>query len=152
MTLEIVLYQPEIPPNTGAVMRIAANVGAALSLIEPLGFELSDARLRRAGLDYREYADVRVFANLDAWVESSRPERFFAFSAKASTPHTAPCFRPNDALVFGPETRGLPPAVMRRVPPERQLRIAMRPHSRSLNLANAVAVGIYEAWRQLEFR
>lgn len=152
MTLEIVLYEPEIPPNTGAVMRIAANVGARLSLIEPLGFELSDARLRRAGLDYREFADVDTYPSLDAWLKSRRPTRFFAFSAKADTPHTAPRFRPDDALLFGPETRGLPPAVLQAVAPERRLRIPMRPHSRSLNLANAVAVGIYEAWRQLCFK
>ena len=152
MTLEIVLYEPEIPPNTGAVMRVAANVGARLSLIEPLGFELSDARLRRAGLDYREFADVDTYPSLDAWLKSRPSIRFFAFSAKAGTPHTAPRFRPDDALLFGPETRGLPPAVLQRVAPERRLRIPMRPHSRSLNLANAVAVGIYEAWRQLCFK
>lgn len=152
MTLEIVLYEPEIPPNTGAVMRIAANVGARLSLIEPLGFELSDARLRRAGLDYREFADVRTFPSIEAWLESHRATRLFAFSAKADTPYTAPRFRPDDALLFGPETRGLPPALLHRVAPEQRLHIPMRRHSRSLNLANAVAVGIYEAWRQLCFR
>ena len=149
--LRIILYQPEIPPNTGSVMRVAANIGAQLSLIEPLGFELSDARLRRAGLDYREFADVRVFASLEACIEALRPPRLFAFSTKAQTSYAAARFKADDALLFGPETRGLPAEVLAQVPPECRLRIPMRPHSRSLNLANAVAVAAYEAWRQLEF-
>ena len=148
---DIVLYQPEIPPNTGSVMRLAANIGAKLSLIEPLGFELSDARLRRAGLDYREFADVCAYPDLDACLAATRPARLFAFSAKAPTPYVAPRFQLRDALLFGPETSGLPAAVLARVPAQRRLRIPMRPHSRSLNLANAVAVAAYEAWRQLAF-
>ena len=150
--LDIVLYEPEIPPNTGSVMRLAANTGAGLSLIEPLGFELDDARLRRAGLDYREYADVRVYPGLDAYLERARPPRVFAFSARARVPHTDPAYRAGDALLFGPESRGLPDEVLERFPGERRLRIPMRPRSRSLNLSNAVAVAVYEAWRQLEFR
>ena len=149
--LDIVLYQPEIPPNTGSIMRLAANTGAALALIEPLGFELDDARLRRAGLDYREYADVGVYPSLDAYLDAARPPRVFAFSARGKVRHTAPAYREGDALLFGPESRGLPPEVLSGFPPERRLRIPMRPRSRSLNLSNAVAVGVYEAWRQLDF-
>ena len=147
----IVLYEPEIPPNTGSIIRLAANTGAPLVLIEPLGFELDDARLKRAGLDYREFADVRVYPNLEAYLESVQPERVFAFTTKATTPHTAPLYRAGDALLFGPETRGLPASVLAGFPPERRLRIPMRPHSRSLNLGNAVAIAVYEAWRQLGF-
>ena len=150
--LDIVLYEPEIPPNTGSVMRLAANTGAGLSLIEPLGFELDDARLRRAGLDYREYADVRVYPCLGAYLQRARPPRVFAFSARARVPHTDAAYRAGDALLFGPESRGLPDEVLERFPSERRLRIPMRPRSRSLNLSNAVAVAVYEAWRQLEFR
>lgn len=150
--LDIVLYEPEIPPNTGSIMRLAANTGAGLSLIEPLGFELDDARLRRAGLDYREYADVRVYPSLDAYLERAGPPRVFAFSARARVPHTDVAYRAGDALLFGPESRGLPDEVLERFPSERRLRIPMRPRSRSLNLSNAVAVAVYEAWRQLEFR
>lgn len=149
--LRIILYQPEIPPNTGSVMRVAANVGAQLSLIEPLGFELSDAKLRRAGLDYREFVDVRVFASLEACLATMRPPRLFAFSAKAKTSYAAARFEARDALLFGPETRGLPAGVLAGLPPERCLRIPMRPRCRSLNLANAVAVAAYEAWRQMGF-
>ena len=114
--LDIVLYEPEIPPNTGSVMRLAANTGAGLSLIEPLGFELDDARLRRAGLDYREYADVRVYPGLDAYLERARPPRVFAFSARARVPHTDAAYRAGDALLFGPESRGLPDEVLERFP------------------------------------
>ena len=148
----IVLYEPEIPPNTGSVIRLAANTGASLSLIEPLGFELDHVRLKRAGLDYREFADVRVFPDLETYLESVRPERVFAFTTKATTPHTAPRYRAGDALLFGPETRGLPASVLARFPAEQRLRIPMRAHSRSLNLSNAVAIAVYEAWRQLGFQ
>ncbi|MDE0348513.1 MAG: tRNA (cytidine(34)-2'-O)-methyltransferase [Gammaproteobacteria bacterium] len=150
--LDIVLYQPEIPPNTGSIMRIAANTGAGLALIEPLGFELDNVRLRRAGLDYREYADVRVYPCLGAYLERARPPRVFAFSARARVPHTEVAYRAGDALLFGPESRGLPGDVLESVPPDRRLRIPMRARSRSLNLSNAVAVAVYEAWRQLDFR
>ena len=150
--LDIVLYQPEIPPNTGSIMRIAANTGAGLALIEPLGFELDNVRLRRAGLDYREYADVRVYPCLPEYLMRARPPRVFAFSARAQVPHTEVEYRAGDALLFGPESRGLPDDVLESVPADRRLRIPMRPRSRSLNLGNAVAVAVYEAWRQLEFR
>ena len=164
----IVLYEPEIPPNTGSIIRLAANTGAPLALIpplvatcsieaggtrcvQPLGFELDDARLKRAGLDYREFADVRVYPNLEAYLESVQPDRVFAFTTKATIPYTAPRYRAGDALLFGPETRGLPAPVLAGFPPERKLRIPMRPHSRSLNLGNAVAIAVYEAWRQMGF-
>ena len=150
--LDIVLYQPEIPPNTGSIMRIAANTGAGLALIKPLGFELDNVRLRRAGLDYREYADVRVYPCLAEYLARARPPRVFAFSARAQVPHTQVEYRAGDALLFGPESRGLPDNVLESVPADRRLRIPMRPHSRSLNLGHAVAVAVYEAWRQLEFR
>ena len=147
----IVLYEPEIPPNTGSIIRLAANTGAPLALIEPLGFELDHARLKRAGLDYREFADVRVYPNLEAYLESVRPDRVFAFTTKATIPHTAPRYRAGDALLFGPETRGLPARVLASLPADQRLRIPMRPQSRSLNLSNAVAIAVYEAWRQLGF-
>ena len=147
----IVLYEPEIPPNTGNVIRLAANTGAPLALIEPLGFEFDDARLKRAGLDYHEFADVKVYPDLDAYLERVRPGRVFAFTTKATIPHTAPRYRAGDALLFGPETRGLPADVLARFPADRKLRIPMRPHSRSLNLSNAVAIAVYEAWRQSGF-
>ena len=147
----IVLFEPEIPPNTGSVIRLAANTGASLALIEPLGFELDHVRLRRAGLDYREFADVRVYPDLDTYLEGVRPDRVFAFTAKATIPHTTPRYRAGDVLLFGPETRGLPESVLARFPAEHRLRIPMRAHSRSLNLSNAVAIAVYEAWRQLGF-
>lgn len=150
--LDIVLYQPEIPPNTGSIMRIAANTGAGLALIEPLGFELDNVRLRRAGLDYREYADVCVYPCLAAYLDRARPPRVFAFSARGRVPHTEVAYRAGDALLFGPESQGLPDEVLESVPNGRRLRIPMRPRSRSLNLSNAVAVAVYEAWRQLGFR
>lgn len=147
----IVLYEPEIPPNTGSVIRLAANTGAPLALIEPLGFELDHARLKRAGLDYREFADVRVYPDLETYLQGVRPGRIFAFTTKATIPHTVPRYRAGDALLFGPESRGLPPSVLARFPADHRLRIPMRAHSRSLNLSNAVAIAVYEAWRQLGF-
>lgn len=149
---DIVLFEPEIPPNTGSVIRLAANTGAGLALIEPLGFELDDARLRRAGLDYREFADVRVYPDFPAYLAAAKPERVFAFSTKATTPYTQPRYRPTDAFLFGPETRGLPTELLRSIPADQRLRIPMREHSRSLNLANAVAIATFEAWRQLGFQ
>ena len=147
----VILLEPEIPPNTGSVIRLCANTGAALHLIRPLGFELDDARLRRAGLDYHEYARVRVHDSLAAW-RSEHPEaRLFAFSAHAERRHDRVDWRPGDALLFGPETRGLSASVLEALPADRRLRLPMRPGLRSLNLANAVAVGVYEAWRQQDF-
>ena len=147
----VVLYQPEIPPNTGNVIRLCANTGCTLHLVKPLGFRLDEPRLRRAGLDYREWTTVREHASLDAFETGHAPRRTFAFSVRGETPYCDISFRAGDALLFGPETRGLPDAVLSRYPREHRLRIPMRPSSRSLNLSNAVAVACYEAWRQLAF-
>jgi len=148
---DIVLYQPEIPPNTGNIMRLCANAGAGLHLIEPLGFVLEDRRLRRAGLDYREWAPVRIHPSLTAYLAAVRPPRLYACSTRGTVPYTQPRWAAGDALLFGPETRGLPQAVLDDLPFERRLFIPMRPGNRSLNLSNAVAVVLYEAWRQQGF-
>ncbi|MGH8372015.1 MAG: tRNA (uridine(34)/cytosine(34)/5-carboxymethylaminomethyluridine(34)-2'-O)-methyltransferase TrmL [Gammaproteobacteria bacterium] len=149
--LHIVLYQPEIPPNTGNIIRLCANAGAALHLIRPLGFELSEARVRRAGLDYHELAQVREHDSFEAYLETAKPGRVFAVSTRGRRRYTDESFRADDALLFGPETRGLPQSMLDSLPPEQILRLPMRPENRSLNLSNAVAVTLYEAWRQLEF-
>jgi tRNA (cytidine/uridine-2'-O-)-methyltransferase len=148
---DVVLYQPEIPPNTGNIMRLCANAGAALHLIEPLGFRMEDRLLRRAGLDYREWASVRVHPSLEQYLAVTPPARLYACSTRGSVAYTAPAYRPGDAFLFGPETRGLPTAVLESLPPERRLVIPMRPWNRSLNLSNAVAVIVFEAWRQHGF-
>jgi len=149
--LDVVLYQPEIPPNTGNLIRLCANTGFRLHLIEPLGFELDDKRLRRAGLDYHEWVRVRVHADWDAFLAAVAPERVFAVSTRGRTGYHEPGYREGDALVFGPETRGLPQALLDALPEARRLRIPMLPDSRSLNLSNACAVVVFEAWRQLAF-
>ena len=149
--LHVVLYQPEIPPNTGNVIRLCANTGAALHLIEPLGFALDDARLRRAGLDYHEYATLRTHATLDAFLDAVQPPRLFAFSTRGTVRYDRVAYRSGDAVLFGPETRGLPDAVWTQIPEAHRLRLPMRPGNRSLNLSNSVAVTVYEAWRQHDF-
>jgi len=149
--LHVVLFQPEIPPNTGNVIRLCANTGAHLHLIRPLGFELDDARLRRAGLDYHEFAQLAVHDDLDAFVAAAAPERLFALSTRSSTLYTETRFRDGDAVVFGPETRGLPQDFIDALPPAQRLRLPMRPNNRSLNLSIAVAVVVFEAWRQRDF-
>ena len=149
--LHVVLYQPEIPPNTGNVIRLCANAGAALHLVEPLGFPIDHARMRRAGLDYREFMDLRVHPSLGAFLDTVRPTRLFAFSAKAATRFDRIDYAPGDALMFGPETRGLPAEVLEAIPEAQHLRLPMRPRNRSLNLSNAVAIAVYEAWRQQGF-
>lgn len=149
--LHIVLYQPEIPPNTGNIMRLCANTGCALHLIEPLGFDLDEKKLRRAGLDYREFAHVSVHPDLDAFAASQPAARLLGMTTHGATPHHAVQYRDGDALLFGPETRGLPPALRDSLPMNCRIRIPMRDGSRSLNLSNAVAVVVYEALRQLEF-
>ena len=149
--LHVVLYQPEIPPNTGNVIRLCANSGARLHLIRPLGFELDDAKLRRAGLDYHEFAAVAVHDDLDAFVAKIRPGRLFALSTRGRTLYTNVKFDGNDAVVVGPETRGLPQPLLDSLPEQQTLRLPMRPDNRSLNLSNAVAVVVYEAWRQQGF-
>jgi tRNA (cytidine/uridine-2'-O-)-methyltransferase len=147
----IVLYQPEIPPNTGNVIRLAANTGARLHLVEPLGFSLEDKQLRRAGLDYREYADMRVHKDWAACLEALGGARIFACTTKGTTRHTSPAYTAGDAFLFGQETRGLPDDILAAIPGELRLRLPMRPGNRSLNLSNAVAVVVFEAWRQLGF-
>ncbi len=149
----IVLVEPEIPPNTGNVIRLCANTGADLHLIEPLGFSMDDKLLRRAGLDYHEYAQVRRHANWSAFVESMAPapDRLFAMTTRGTRSVHDTAFRPGDWLVFGCETRGLPPSIRESLAPEQWLRLPMRPGQRSLNLSNAVAVVTYEAWRQNGF-
>lgn len=150
--IDIILHQPEIPPNTGNVIRLCANSGCRLHLIAPLGFDLTDRQLRRAGLDYHEYAHLRVHTSLAAMLASlGEPRRVLAFSTRATRRHDAPTYAAGDVLLFGPETTGLPGAVLGELPAEQCLRLPMRPHSRSLNLSNAVAVVVYEAWRQHDF-
>jgi tRNA (cytidine/uridine-2'-O-)-methyltransferase len=148
---DIILYQPEIPPNTGNIMRLCANTGARLHLVEPLGFVLADKQLRRAGLDYREWAAVRTYADIEQLLAALAPARLYAFSTRGHTRYTEVRFQAGDAFMFGPETRGLPPALLAQVAPGAQLRLPLVPGNRSLNLSNAVAVVLYEAWRQLGF-
>lgn len=145
----VVLVEPEIPPNTGNVIRLAANTGCTLHLVEPLGFSMDDRLLQRAGLDYHEYADVRRHASWQALVDALRPDaqRCFAFTSHGSRPIADVAFRPGDVLVFGGETRGLPPALRETFAPAQRVRLPMRPGQRSLNLSNAVAVAVFEAWR-----
>jgi len=147
---EIVLVEPEIPPNTGNVIRLAANTGCRLHLVEPLGYAMEDRLLRRAGLDYHEFADVRRHASWSRFVDSAAPplERLFAFTTRGTTALGDVSFRPGDWLVFGSESRGLPDAVRSAVPSARHVRLPLRPGQRSLNLSNAVAVAVFEAWRQ----
>ncbi|MCX2525321.1 tRNA (uridine(34)/cytosine(34)/5-carboxymethylaminomethyluridine(34)-2'-O)-methyltransferase TrmL [Larsenimonas rhizosphaerae] len=149
--LDIVLYQPEIPPNTGNIIRLCANTGFRLHLIKPLGFVLDDKRLRRAGLDYHEWARVSVHEDLEAFMAAVAPERVFAVTTRGRTSYTEAGFQPGDALMFGPETRGLPQAMIDALPEAQRLRIPMLPDSRSLNLSNACAVLVFDAWRQLGF-
>ncbi|MDH5361432.1 MAG: tRNA (uridine(34)/cytosine(34)/5-carboxymethylaminomethyluridine(34)-2'-O)-methyltransferase TrmL [Gammaproteobacteria bacterium] len=147
----IVLYQPEIPPNTGNIIRLCANTGMNLHLIEPLGFEMDDKRMRRAGLDYHEYARVQIHTNLQAFIDEVQPENIYACSTRGQRNYAEAAFQPNDALLFGPETRGLPQSVLDELGPEHVLRLPMKEQSRSLNLSNAVAIFAYEAWRQNNF-
>lgn len=147
----VVLYQPEIPPNTGNIIRLCANTGSRLHLIHPLGFALDDSKLKRAGLDYHEWAELREHVNLDAFLASVQPPRLFALSTHGTQRYDQVQFAADDALLFGPETRGLPAEFLASLQPEQVLRLPMRPNVRSLNLSNSVAVVVYEAWRQLEF-
>ena len=149
--LNVVLFEPEIPPNTGNVVRLCANAGATLHLVRPLGFELTAKALRRAGLDYRELAQVRVHRGLAACLEDLGAARLFSVETGGARLYSEASFARGDALLFGPETRGLPAPVLALVPRERQLAIPMHAGNRSLNLANAVALVVYEAWRQNGF-
>ena len=147
----VVLFQPEIPPNTGNVIRLCANTGCELHLVKPLGFPLGDARMRRAGLDYHEFATLVVHENWADCVAALAGRRIFAATTRGTTRPDQVAFQPDDVLLFGPETRGLPADVLAGIPPERYLRLPMRPDNRSMNLSNAVAVTVFEAWRQHGF-
>src|SRR5690348_3968994 len=149
--LHVILFQPEIPPNTGNVIRLCANAGASLHLIRPLGLELDHAKLRRAGLDYHEFVNVRAHAALDACLAFLHHPRTFAFTSHAEHCHTDTRFADGDALLFGRETSGLPDEVLTAIPESQRLRLPMQPDNRSLNLSNAVAIAVYEAWRQMGF-
>lgn len=147
----IVLFEPEIPPNTGNIIRLCANAGARLHLIKPLGFELSDKHLKRAGLDYHEYAELTVYENWAEYLQALNGRRMFALTTKGSTRHTDLQFKDEDVFVFGPESRGLPEEIRAQFAAEHRVRLPMLPHSRSLNLSNSAAILLYEAWRQVGF-
>lgn len=147
----IILFQPEIPPNTGNSIRLAANTGCILHLVKPLGFDLSDAQLRRAGMDYSEIADLRIHENWEDCLKTLNGARLFALSTRGSMRHDKVQYREGDAFVFGPETRGLPQAMLDALPAEQRIRVPLVPGNRSLNLSNTVALVVYEAWRQLDF-
>jgi len=149
--LNIVLFEPEIPPNTGNIIRLCANTGFQLHLIEPLGFAWDDKRLRRAGLDYHEYTALKKHASYSAFLASEAPQRLFALTTKGTPAHSAVSYQAGDYLLFGPESRGLPAEILDALPAGQKIRIPMRAESRSINLSNAVSVVVYEAWRQLDF-
>ncbi len=148
---DIVLYEPEIPANTGNIIRLCANTGAHLHLIQPLGFELEDKKLRRAGLDYHEWVNVRQYSSLQNYIDKNQPKRLFALSTRGTRMYSEVDFQAGDALLFGPETRGLPDDVLYRHDPSLKLYLPMKKESRSLNLSNTVAIVLYEAWRQNGF-
>ena len=147
----IVLYEPEIPPNTGNIIRLCANTGCKLHLIKPLGFDLDDKKLRRAGLDYREFAKIELWDTLKKFLNESDGKRVFGVTTKGQKNYSDILFERGDILLFGPETRGLPNEILESIAPERKIRIPMKADSRSLNLANAASIVVYEAWRQLNF-
>lgn len=149
--LNIVLFEPEIPPNTGNIIRLCANTGTHLHLIEPLGFQLDDVKLRRAGLDYHEFAAVQTHPSLSACLSTLGQPRLFAFSTRGAQRFDQVAYQPGDALMFGPESRGLPAPVLEQVPPTQRVRLPMRAGQRSLNLSNTVAVAVFEAWRQFGY-
>jgi tRNA (cytidine/uridine-2'-O-)-methyltransferase len=149
--LNIVLFEPEIPPNTGNIIRLCANTGFQLHLIEPLGFAWDDKRLRRAGLDYHEYTALKKHASYAAFLASEAPQHMFALTTKGTPAHSAVNYQKGDYLVFGPESRGLPAEILNALPAEQKIRIPMMAESRSMNLSNAVSVVVYEAWRQLDY-
>ena len=149
--LHIALFEPEIPPNTGNIIRLCANAGAQLHLIEPLGFELDDKRLRRAGLDYHEFSDVKIHADYAAFQTWANERRVFACTTKATQHHHQAQYQDEDVLLLGPESRGLPADILESIPQAEKIRIPMQANSRSLNLSNATAIILYEAWRQLDY-
>ena len=148
---DVVLYQPEIPGNTGNIIRLCANTGVTLHLVRPLGFTMTDKQMKRAGLDYHEYTSMQIHDNWDACHEKLRDRRCFAMTTKGSTRYTDVKFAAGDVFIFGPETRGLPPEMLALFTAKQRLRLPMRPDSRSLNLANSAAVLVFEAWRQVGF-
>ena len=148
---DVVLYQPEIPPNTGNIIRLCANTGAGLHLVKPLGFSLDDKHMRRAGLDYHEYASVTLHEDWAACLTAFAGRRLFAATTKGATRYTEVCYQAGDVFVFGPETRGLPADVLEQFPAEQRIRLPMQPGNRSLNLSNSAAVVVFEAWRQNRF-
>lgn len=150
-TAHVILFEPEIPPNTGNIIRLCANTGAQLHLIRPLGFELEDKQLRRAGLDYHEYAALKVHDDINSCLQTLAGIRLFAFTTKASKPYHTATFQAGDGLLFGPESRGLPAELLSSLAPQQRLRLPMMPDNRSLNLSNSVAVAVYEVWRQCGF-
>ncbi len=147
----IVLFQPEIPPNTGNIIRLCANTGCELHLIQPLGFAIDHAKMRRAGLDYHEFTRLNLYADFDEFLKTVKPARVFALSTRGRQSYETIHYAPGDAFVFGPETRGLPQDLLESLPPAQRLRLPMRPDNRSLNLSNTVAVVVFEAWRQNGF-
>lgn len=149
---DLILYQPEIPPNTGNIIRLCANTGVKLHLVKPLGFTLEDKQLQRAGLDYHEYASLRIHENWAECMQHFAGRRLFAATTKGSKRYSEVAFTEGDVFVFGPETRGLPADILDEFSDERRIRLPMMPHSRSLNLSNSVAVVVYEAWRQSGFQ
>ena len=150
--LHIVLFEPEIPPNTGNIIRLCANTGMKLHLIEPIAFDLDDKKLRRAGLDYHEFSELAVYESFQSFLDSNELNQIYTISTKGTRNYTEVKFQENDAVVFGPETRGLPQDVREQFGPENCIRIPMLPDSRSLNLSNSAAIIVYEAWRQLDFK
>ena len=150
--IHVVLYEPEIPPNTGNIIRLCTNTGARLHLVKPLGFQLDDRRLRRAGLDYRARTNITVHESLPSCMESIQPRNTYAFSTRGARGYHEVRYQPGDVLLFGPETRGLPESVLQQFAPDNILRIPMQNGERSLNLSNCVAIGLYEAWRQNGFK
>ncbi len=150
--LNIVLFEPEIPPNTGNIIRLCANTGFHLHLIEPCGFEFDDKRLRRAGLDYHEFANLKTHKNFQSFMEKESPTNLYACSTKGTRKHTEASYQKGDYLIFGPETRGLPSEILDSLPHQHILRLPMAENSRSLNLSNSVAIFVYESWRQLDFK
>ena len=149
--LRVALFEPEIPPNTGNIIRLCANTGASLHIIEPMGFELDDKRLRRAGLDYHEWAEIRLHSSVADLIEALPTSRILAITTKGKRSYAEVTFNSTDVLLFGPETRGLPDEVLDSLPADQKIRIPMRENSRSMNLSNAASVLVYEAWRQLDF-
>lgn len=150
--LHIALFEPEIPPNTGNIIRLCANTGAQLHLIHPLGFSLNASQLRRAGLDYHEWAEVKEYNNYMDFHNTSKPKRLFACTTKATQYYSIPHYKPDDVFLFGPETRGLPNDILDTFHAKQKIKIPMQPQSRSLNLSNATAIILYEAWQQLGWK